>query len=126
MNIITKTFNGQPVGITEQDGTAWLIVADIATALGYQRTHKATMRISKANLSSTMRTGWSVGTTNEAGLGELLLNSRKAKAREFSQWAASEVFTKGASNGCHLGAIIQLLQQMQRDGCACSCSGGNH
>ncbi|HET7833202.1 MAG TPA: Bro-N domain-containing protein [Gallionella sp.] len=124
MNITTKAFNGQPIGITEREGKPWLIVADIAKALGYLNTGKATDRISKAHLSNITRNGYRATITNEAGLYELLVNSRKKEAQEFSQWAAREVFAQAASSGCLLGVLIEVLQQMQRNGRACSCSGG--
>lgn len=134
MNTITKTFNRQPIGIIEQDGTPWLLAKDVAKALGYGNTSKVIHCLSPANVK---RIGKMVA-INKAGVLELAANGRKMLIPQFNQWANKEVFNKVqplavpeckppvASSGCPLGAIIQLLQQMQRDGCACSCSGWSH
>lgn len=128
MNIITKTFNGQPIGIIEHDGTAWLAAKDITKTLGYTNSSKVIHCLSPANVK---RINHAV-IINQAGVRELAARGRKRYASQFNQWANKEVFGKVqpivvpvcnppvASSDCPLGAIIQLLQQMQRDGC-CQC-----
>lgn len=122
MNTITKTFNGRHIGIIEHEGELWLTAVNVAKALGYGNSAKVIHCISPTNVK---RIGNTV-TFNEAGMRELAANGRKTLLPQFSQWAAREVFARGESSGCPLGTLIEVLQQMQRKGCVCSCSSECH
>lgn len=135
MNTTIKTFNRQPIGIIEQDGETWLAAKDIAKALGYGNATKVIQCINPANVN---RSSYIIA-INQAGVRELAYKGRKPKLQQFHRWALEEVFNKvqptaapamppvqSVPSACPLGAIIQLLQQMQRDGGGCQCSGGSH
>lgn len=121
-----KKYNGHPIGIIEQDGTPWLVAVDIARALDYTNSSKVIRSISECNLLRIHHNGYKVIIINEEGIKELTTTSRKRDALQFGEWVQREVFGKGSPSGCPLGAIIEILQAMQRDGCGCKCSGGSH
>lgn len=134
MNKITKTFNGHPVDIIQHEGKPWLVAMDIAKALGYRNASKVMQSINRETVGLGRRNRYIVAIINEAGIKELTTKGRKPESHRFGLWAEAEVFGRvpavdsptGAPSVCPLGTIIQLLQKIQRDGCACSCSGGSH
>lgn len=136
MNTIIKTFNRHSIGIIEQDGGTWIAAKDIAKALKYTNATKVIQCISPANVN---RSSYII-TINQDGVRELAYKGKKPQRRQFHQWALVEVFNKvqpvapapvippvqSVPSACPLGAILEILQELQRDGCGCQCSGRSH
>jgi prophage antirepressor-like protein len=135
MNTTIKTFGKHHIGIIEQDGGTWIAAKDIAKALKYTNATKVTQCISPANVN---RSSYII-TINQEGVRELAYKGKKPQRQQFHQWALKEVFNKvqpaaaptvppvqSVPSACPLGAILEILQKLQRDGCGCQCSGGGH
>ncbi|HCI53159.1 MAG TPA: hypothetical protein DE312_07600 [Gallionella sp.] len=135
MNTTIKTFGKHPIGIIEQDGGTWIAAKDIAKALGYPNATKIIQCINPANVNRSSY----VITVNREGVKELAYKGRRSGLQQFHRWALKEVFNKGqpaaapavplvqsVPSACPLGAILEILQKLQHDGCGCQCSGGSH
>jgi prophage antirepressor-like protein len=107
-NIITRTFatlsNTFPVRIVELKGQPWFVAADVCKALGIANTSQAVRpladdRKSMLNIGLPGRAPLCV---NEAGLYDLVLQSRKTEAVEFKEWVTGAVLPAIRKDGAYI------------------------
>lgn len=89
-------FEGQPIRTVLSGNEPWFVASDVCKALGIQNTKQALYSASKEDVRSTYildRLGRprQVNTVNETGLCDMLLKSRKPKAKALRNWMMEEV-----------------------------------
>lgn len=90
------------------DGKPWFVLADVAKALGYQRTEKAKQHLrdsqsSTPNRGTANELGFSDGSLptliTEGGLYRLMMRSRAEHAERFQEWVEDEVLPQIRQTG---------------------------
>ena len=86
--LTTFNFNALPVRVVEREGEPWFLVRDVCDALGISNVTDATRNIKddrklRLNLGLPGRAPLAV---SEAGLYDLVLQSRKPEAVKFKEW----------------------------------------
>jgi prophage antirepressor-like protein len=90
-------FSGQQVRVvTDAQGEPWFVAVDVCAALGISNSRDAVARLDSAGRGTAADID-SLGreqvarTVNEAGLYELIFQSRRPEAREFRRWVTHDV-----------------------------------
>ncbi|TDB00776.1 BRO-N domain-containing protein [Halomonas marinisediminis] len=91
--LTTFDFNALPVRVVEREGEPWFLVRDVCDALGISNVTDATRNIKddrklRLNLGLPGRAPLAV---SEAGLYDLVLQSRKPEAVKFKEWVTGTV-----------------------------------
>lgn len=95
-DLVQHAFHGQAVRvITDDDGTAWFVAADVARILGYRMASDMTRRIDDEDRGTrSVRTpsgDQDMTVLTESGLYAAVLGSQVPQAREFKRWVTTEV-----------------------------------
>lgn len=97
-NIVPLTFpvSGEKVRVVHIDGEPWFVAVDVCRELGIQNVGGAVGRLDEGDARTTRVTD-GLGrdqdnhVINEAGLYQLIFQSRKAEAKRFKRWIFEEV-----------------------------------
>jgi anti-repressor protein len=132
-DIIPFTFpeTGQPVRTVTIDGEPWWFASDVCAVLGITNVGNVVSRLDDADVSSIRLADGTPGNpnraiVNEAGLYDVILDSRRPEARSFRRWITSDVVPSIRRTGSY-GApapalpdlttpqgVLALAQQFQR------------
>lgn len=94
--ITTFHYGDRPVRTVVVDGEPWFVIADVCRVLDLSNPTMAANRLDPDDLRTTevidgMGRTQQARITNEAGLYELIFQSRKPEARDFRRWVTHEV-----------------------------------
>lgn len=119
----TFNFNGLPLRALLVDGEPWFIRADACTALGINNPAQAVANFDAEDkgviTTDTPGGRQQVATISEAGLYQLIFQSRKAEAKAFKRWVTHDVLPAIRKTGSYEAPktdaekvleVIQLLQ----------------
>ena len=106
MDALAKTFEGQEIRAVEQDRAAYVVVADVAKALGYEQTSNLTRLIDDEYLVHHNVRGQDTrmqqhSCVAEPGLYQVLARVRKPKAKSFQKWLFEEVIPEIRKTGSY-------------------------
>jgi len=93
MEALTEAFQGESVRVFNDSGRAWIVGADVASALGYASTHDYT-RIVKGKYTQKVRPpsgGRKLTVISEPGVWQSLARTQKDAAEPFQDWLYEEV-----------------------------------
>lgn len=95
-DIVPFAFEGVQVRALTIDGEPWFVAKDVTAALGLGNGRDAVSRldpdgVGNADVIDSMGRTQTAATVNEAGLYELIFQSRVPAAREFKRWVTHEV-----------------------------------
>lgn len=119
-NIVPLTFpvSGEKVRVVHIDGEPWFVAVDVCRELGIQNVGGAVGRLDEGDARTTRVTD-SLGrdqdnhVINEAGLYQLIFQSRKVEAKRFKRWIFEEVIPTIRKTGAYEGA--EALQKRVMD-----------
>lgn len=124
MNLLTYSFDNQPVRIVMRDGVPWWVAKDVAEALGYGWAGSASIRHipdqwKGVNSVLTHSGLQDMAVLSEQGLYFFLGRSDKPKALPFQMWLAGDVVPSIHKNGMYATDALldnpeHLLQVTQR------------
>jgi len=102
--LTTFNFNALPVRVVEREGEPWFLVRDVCDALGISNVTDATRNIKddrklRLNLGLPGRAPLAV---SEAGLYDLVLQSRKPEAVKFKEWVTGTVLPAIRKDGAYV------------------------
>jgi len=103
-SLTTYTFDTNNIRTVERNGEPWFMVADVCRVLAITNTSQAVESISadrKAMLNIGLR-GRAPWMVNEAGLYDLVLQSRKPDAQAFKQWVTGTVLPAIRKDGAYV------------------------
>lgn len=124
-NIVPLTFpvSGEKVRVVHIDGEPWFVAVDVCRELGIQNVGGAVGRLDEGDARTTRVTD-SLGrdqdnhVINEAGLYQLIFQSRKVEAKRFKRWIFEEVIPTIRKTGAYEGAealqnrVMDLAEKM--------------
>src|SRR5690606_807831 len=95
-DLVTFSYGDRPVRTVVVDGEPWFVIADVCRVLDLSNPTMAANRLDPDDLRTTevidgMGRTQQARITNEAGLYELIFQSRKPEARDFRRWVTHEV-----------------------------------
>lgn len=101
--VVPFDFDGVDIRTFTRDDQPWFVVADIATALGYDHVPHA-LRIldddeKGVHKVDTLGGRQQMAICNESGLYSLIIRSSKPEAKRFKKWVTSEVLPAIRRNG---------------------------
>lgn len=98
--------NAKTVRVVEIDGDPWFIAADVCKALDIGNVSKALTNLTSSDVSHARLSPTGRARPNkivsEGGLYELVFQSRKPAAREFTRWVAGTVIPSIRKNGGYI------------------------
>lgn len=105
--LTTFNFHTLDVRVIEREGQPWFVAADVVRVLAFKTPQMVYARLEpehKATVSRTdvgMHPGKPAVIINEAGLYEMVLQSRKPLAREFKKWVTGTVLPSIRKTGSY-------------------------
>lgn len=106
-------FGDQEIRTVVIDGDPWFIARDVCLVLGIANGRDAVSRldadgVGTADVIDSMGRTQTAGTINEAGLYELIFQSRRPEARAFRRWVTSEVLPQIRRTGSFGAPSVEL------------------
>jgi len=110
-------FHGNDVRVVDKDGNPWFIAKDVCDVLGLVNPTEATRSLDddeKATLSTNEsgKRPMKLLIISESGLYELVLGSRKPKAKEFKQWIRKEVIPSIRKEGYYAKDSLSEIEML--------------
>ena len=107
------TYADQQVRTVIVAGEVWFVVRDVCTVLGIANPSDALSRIDADGVGTTevidsMGRTQSASIVNEAGLYELIFQSRKPEARDFRRWVTKDVLPQIRRSGSFGAPSVEL------------------
>lgn len=122
-NIVPLTFpiSGEKVRVVHIDGEPWFVASDVCRELGIISARHAVRGLDAGDGATTAVTdSWGrpqeTSVINEAGLYQLIFQSRKAEAKRFKRWIFEEVIPAIRKTGAYESAeardakVLELLE----------------
>lgn len=122
-NIVPLTFpvSGEKVRVVHIDGEPWFVAVDVCRELGLQNVGGAVSRLDEGDARTTRVTDalgreQDTHVINEAGLYQLIFQSRKAEAKRFKRWIFEEVIPTIRKTGSYESVeareakVLELLE----------------
>ena len=99
-------FDGEQVRlVTDEQGEPWFVARDVCVVLGFSKPRDALARLDPDQRGSTMMDTLGglqqMVTVNEDGLNDLILDSRKPRAREMRRWLTRDVLPEIRKTGSY-------------------------
>jgi prophage antirepressor-like protein len=99
-------FGESAIRTSQIDGNPWFVIADVCKTLGISNSWNVPKRLHPDDLHSmevidSMGRTQTVNICNESGLYNLIFQSRKPAAEEFTRWVTSEVLPAIRRNGAY-------------------------
>lgn len=117
--VVPFEFSGQQVRVvTDDHGDPWFVVVDVCAALGISNGRDAVARldadgVGSADVIDSMGRDQVARTVNEAGLYELVFQSRRPEARDFRRWVTREVLPSIRKTGGY-GSVMANPAEITR------------
>lgn len=100
------------IRVVMRDGDPWFVAADVAAALGYERTWDAARLLDDedkgAHIVRTLGGEQSLTVISDSGLYSLIVSSRKPEAKPFRRWLTGEVLPSIARTGVYVDASNRM------------------
>lgn len=99
-------FNGHNIRVVDLDGTPWFVAADVCKALGIKNARHAVMENVASNdvkrQAIAGQRGRPMLVVTEAGVYDLVMQSRKPEAQSFKQWVTGTVLPAIRKDGGYI------------------------
>lgn len=114
-DVVLFDFDGCEIRVAQIDGEPWFVARDVCDVLGLSRHRDAVSRLDDDERGSvlvdTLGGAQETSSVNEYGLYNLIMTSRKEKAKSFKRWVTHEVLPEIRKTGGYIHATPEMSDE---------------